>query len=70
MLGQPNYGAQGTVVDISPEQKGRITLSFTESQASLLLDLAYFLNSLTQPYKGGANNFVTTGTYTISDVIY
>jgi 5'-3' exoribonuclease 1 len=32
MLGHPNYGAQGTIVDISAEQKGRITLSFLETK--------------------------------------
>ena len=31
---------------------------------------AWFGLFFKQPYKGGANNFVTTGTYTISDVIY
>lgn len=37
MLGNPNYGAQGKVVEISAAQKGRISLEFMESKVSLAL---------------------------------
>merc|ERR1719410_347709 len=32
MLGQPHYGAQGEVIKIDPEHKGRIQLKFTVNQ--------------------------------------
>ena len=53
MLGQPHYGAQGQVIKIDPEPKGRIQLRFEVGEEADLSEVMARQGMLTERYEPG-----------------
>ena len=53
MLGQPHYGAQGQVIKIDPEHKGRIQLRFEVGEEADLSEVMGRQGMLTERYEPG-----------------
>ncbi len=53
MLGQPNYGCRGQVLQVSPEHRGRVQLSFTEAPEPDLRPVVRAKNDLSVKYLPG-----------------